>query len=152
MIVTQLNSKTAERLQTLHPRFEAALNALKQLAESNPENGRHEIDGDCIFATVYTYQSKTRDQKKFEIHKDYIDIQYIVKGAEVMDEAPLETLVPLGDYKPDVQLFKAGEDHCPATVHAGEFALFFPHEAHAPGIAVNNVPTEVKKIVVKVLA
>ena len=34
----------------------------------------------------------------------------------------------------------------------GDFCIFFPHDIHRPGMAYQDVPTPVKKIVVKVRA
>ena len=38
----------------------------------------------------------------------------------------------------------------PLLVAAGTFAIFFPHDAHMPGLCVDGAPVDVKKIVMKV--
>ena len=47
----------------------------------------------------------------------------------------------------DVYFFDAEGDHF--VVHAGQFAVFAPQDAHRPGLAVDG-PAPIKKVVVKV--
>ena len=152
MIVSNLNDKMIENYKKVHPRFEAAFNALVDLNAKNAEDGRYDIDGDNVYALVMTGPTKPAAEKKFEVHREYIDSQFIVSGSEVMGYETLEKLTPAGDYKPDVQKLNLNDCYDKLILEGGEFAVFFPYEPHAPGIAVNDTPTEFKKIVVKVLA
>lgn len=152
MIVTNLNNPLVESYKKTHPRFEAAFEALKKLVAEDAADGKYEIDGKNIFASISTYQTKPTAEKKFEIHKDYIDIQYIVSGREIMGNEALDELTPMGDYKPDAQFFYLNDNYDKIYLSAGELAVFFPNEPHGPGIAVDETPSTVKKIVVKVLA
>jgi YhcH/YjgK/YiaL family protein len=54
--------------------------------------GRHEIDGDDVFALVQRYTTKPIEERVFESHRKYIDIQYVLQGREVMCWAPLPLL------------------------------------------------------------
>ena len=152
MIAANLNDKMIESYKNVHPRFEVAFEALKKFAASCPEDGKYEIDGKNVFISVMTGPTKPKADKFFEIHRDYIDIQYIVSGEEIMGNESLDKLTPATEYKPDVQKLNLNDEYDQIKLEAGEFAIFFPYEPHAPGIAVNDVPVEVKKIVVKVLA
>lgn len=152
MIVANINDKMIENYKKVHPRFEAAFETLKKLACENAEIGKYVIDGDNLYAMVQAYDTKPVAEKKFEIHKDYIDIQYIISGEELMGYESLDKLTPMGDYKPDAQFFYINEEYDKINLGAGEFVVFFPNEPHAPGAAVNDVPSAVKKIVVKILA
>lgn len=152
MIVANIKDVWVENYKALHPRFEAAFCALKKLIADNAEVGKYEIDGQNIYAMVQEYETKPVAEKKFEIHKDYIDIQYIISGKEVMGNESLDKLTPMGEYKPDAQLFYMNDGYDKIFLSDGEFAIFFPEEPHAPGGAVDDKPSAVKKIVVKVLA
>ena len=147
MIIASLDNENLKNYEMSHSRFEIALQALKNLVKENAE-----IDGKDVFASVQEYDTKPALEKKFEIHRDYIDIQYIVSGEEIMGSESIDKLTPLGDYKPDAQFFALNEDYDKIKLEANDFAIFFPSEPHAPGIAVNDIPSKVKKIVVKVLA
>ena len=152
MIVANIKDASVENYKGAHPRFEAAFCALKKLVADNAEVGKYEIDGQNIYAMVQEYQTKPLAEKKFEIHKNYIDIQYIVSGKEVMGNESLDKLTPMNEYKPDVQHVYMNDGYDRIFLSDGEFAIFFPKEPHAPGVAVDDKPSAVKKIVVKVLA
>ena len=152
MIAANINDQMIENYKKVHPRFEAAFEGLKKLIADNAEVGKHVIDGDNIYAMVQEYETKPLSEKKFEIHKDYIDIQYIISGEELMGYESLDKLTPMGDYKPDAQLFYMNNSFDKINLCAGEYVVFFPNEPHAPGVAVNDVPSAVRKIVVKILA
>ena len=51
-------------------------------AEKLPD-GAYEIDGERVFANVQTYRTKQQDENsRFEAHKKYIDVQYVVSGID----------------------------------------------------------------------
>ena len=47
-----------------------------------------------------------------------------------------------------MQLYAPGSLLLP--LHAGQFAIFFPQDVHAPCLAMDDQPSEVVKVVVKV--
>lgn len=152
MISANINEAMLEVYIKIHPRFEAAFEALKKLISENAEVGKYEIDGTNIYAMVQEYETKPFSEKKFEIHKEYIDIQYIVSGKEAMGFDSLDKLTPVGKYAPDIQFFGMNEGYDRINLCAGEYVVFFPDEPHAPGAAVDDIPSTVKKIVVKIKA
>ena len=152
MIAANLNDTMLENYKKLHPRFELEFEALKKLVSENAEVGKYEIDGKNVHAIVQEYETKPLPEKKFEIHKEYIDIQYIVSGEEVMGFESLDKLTPKSDYTPDAQFFFVNDGCDKLNLCAGEYVVFFPEEPHAPGAAINDVPSKVKKIVVKIKA
>ena len=79
-------------------------------------------------------------------------MQYIVEGVERMGYAPLHNgLAVRQAYDPqkDFLMYDATGDFF--AVRAGSFAIFSPHDLHAPGIAADapGAPQEVCKVVVK---
>ena len=89
---------------------------------------------------------------KFEYHKNYIDVQYILSGEEIIGWAHAEqmTITENYDAKKDI-CFGAVEKErmTPVYMKAGRVAVFFPEDAHAPKLAA-NVLCNVCKVVVKV--
>src|SRR4051812_13421544 len=67
----------------ISPGIARALEALRDGIGAKPD-GRYEIDGDGVVALVQSYQSKTTDFAVWETHQRYIDVQFIVEGAERM--------------------------------------------------------------------
>ena len=98
---------------------------------------------------VQTYDTKPRSAGRWEAHKRYIDIQFIVEGEEVMGVAPVSELTEKTPFDPakDVGFFDGTGQFF--TMRAGEFAILYPHDAHMPQIAPGE-PAYVRKVVVKV--
>ena len=148
MIADNLNN--CGKYVTAHEGFTEAFDFLKKAVDKNYPEGRYEIDGDRVFAFIQSYTSKT--DSSFEAHKNYIDIQFIVSGVEVMKVADISKMTPDCEYsvEKDIAFFKDNEKASVLTLEAGEYGIFFPWDTHKPGLCVNNSPDEVKKIVVKV--
>jgi YhcH/YjgK/YiaL family protein len=121
-------------------------------------DGRHEIAGNEIFASVQTYLPKTAAEGRWEAHRRYIDIQYLVYGSEGIGYSPLEKLKVTQAYDPekDIMFFSQGpEAGSLLKVETKMFAIFFPADAHMPGLSLGEPagqPAQVKKIVLKILA
>jgi biofilm protein TabA len=135
----------------LSPRFARAFAFLEGLP-AHPTVGRHEIDGEDIFAFVQQHLTKPVAEKQFEVHRKYVDIQYMVKGRELIYWAPLAQLseeTMAFDEKLDAALYRGSPDMVPIQLRAGQFAVLFPRDGHAPSCAW-DAPAEVLKVVVKV--
>jgi YhcH/YjgK/YiaL family protein len=147
MIADTLNN--ASQYMNLSHGIAAALNFLKTQDLKNLSLGRHDIDGDNCFALVQVYDTKPTNQGKWEAHRKYLDVQFVVDGAERMGYAPVTTLAITNEYDPslDVAFFQGEGDFL--TIQAGSFAIFAPQDAHMPQMAVCQ-PQSVRKIVVKV--
>ncbi|MFA7228945.1 MAG: YhcH/YjgK/YiaL family protein [Melioribacteraceae bacterium] len=147
MIFDQL--KNAHLYFPLSDRIAKALQYLAQTDFANIAPGTYEIDGENIFALVQEYSTRPLSSSKWESHKKYIDIQYIVSGKEKMGYTDAKKVIVLQRYHPnnDIVLYK-GEGNF-ITAEEGQFVLFFPTDIHMPQLAI-NIPREVKKVVVKV--
>ncbi len=141
-----------QRYASLNPRFAAAFEFLQKLPADQPL-GRHEIDGDNCFALVQIYTTKPVAQGLFESHERYIDIQFIQAGAETLLWAPRATLKITQPYnaEKDVAFYAMPARTTAVNLVAGEFAIFFPEDGHAPGIEYGSA-TEVRKVVIKIRA
>jgi YhcH/YjgK/YiaL family protein len=150
MIVDALANAALYR--AVHPRLADALDYLAAFDPSTPD-GRVAIDEDRVYAQVQTYATKPAAEKKWESHRRYLDVQYVVSGRELIGVAPSDALdgaTPYNDAKDVVNY--AGPRGAAATlfVEGGQFAIFFPHDGHQPGVAAGE-SAEVRKVVVKVL-
>jgi len=128
----------------------AALDYLRKTDFSALAPGRYELDGDKLYALVQQYDSKPREQGRLEAHRRYIDVQYVAEGAERMGYGNVDDLKVVTEYDGTKDaLFLQGESDF-VVMHAGSFAVFWPQDAHMPGIAL-QAPQRVKKVVLKVL-
>jgi YhcH/YjgK/YiaL family protein len=132
-------------------RWDKAFNFLKSTDFSKSELKRYDIDNDKLFATVSEYMSKNEETTQFEAHRKYIDIQYLISGKEVMNIAPLKSvtkvLVPYDAIK-DIE-FVAVSKSLDLKAAPGYFFIFFPDDAHRPGLK-DGVNSPVRKVVIKV--
>ena len=120
---------------------------LRTVSKDTP-NGRYELDNG-VYYMVMDASLSSAEGKLFEAHRKYTDVQYILDGEETMiytDVTPLTESVP---YNPDKDIvFFECKGGFTFTVKAGEFAVFTPTDAHAPGIGVGTA----KKVVMKIPA
>ena len=113
------------------------------------ESGKYFIDGDKIYANVQEYQTKL--DAKYEAHKKYIDIQYMIKGTEligVCSKDDCETCVEY-DESADIEFLNCNHSDDWQNINEDEFLVLFPNDAHKPSICIDE-PKIVKKVVVKV--
>ncbi len=141
----------ASTYRHLGPRFAAGLDWLEKAPTDLPD-GRYEIDGNTVFALVQSYTTVAPTQKRFESHRRYADIQYLVRGEETVFHVPVGSLEPATPYDEpqDFLLHAEVAAATPLQLRAGSFAIFLPQDGHKPG-CVAHAESPVRKIVVKVL-
>lgn len=120
------------------------------------ECGRHEI-APGVYANVQQLDTKLPHEAKFEAHREYIDIQYVISGSERMDFSLIDNFVTQIPYdaQKDLEFLSLKDDaFCPNTicVKEGEFAVFFPQDCHAPMLCMNEKRENIKKVIVKIKA
>jgi YhcH/YjgK/YiaL family protein len=111
-----------------------------------------EIKGRELFVRPSQYQTRFPEEGRFETHDVYADLQYVVSGGERMEMAPPDVLTAATVYDPqgDIRFFTADKDITGIVVRSGEFAVFFPGEAHRPMCQRGLGPEAVKKLVFKI--
>ncbi len=112
-------------------------------------SGKHDIDGDTIFALVQEYQTKPLAECKLESHKKYIDIQYVIRGDEFMGITTKNNQKILEVNEDKDYTFYEGTTSL-VRVSKGMFTIFFPDDLHQPCVQT-ELASEVKKVVIKVL-
>ena len=121
---------------------------LRREFQSLPE-GRHQIH-DNVIAIVQTYPTKPQSEGRWEAHRQYADIQYIVSGRERMGIAALREMEMTGAYDSDRDLAFFTGDGQFFRVTAGQFAVFFPTDVHMPSLRAFDAAETVTKVVLKV--
>lgn len=136
--------------EKMGPRFARAFEYLRSFKPETAD-GRYDLDGDKVFALVQSYETKPADGKKFESHRKYIDVQYVAKGVEILEHAPIGALKIETSYvdKDDYLLYHDDKFATSIKLRDGGFAIFFPEDGHKPCCSVEK-PSTVKKVVVKV--
>lgn len=133
----------------LNPGIRRALVYLSQTDFSTLETGKYPIKGDDIFAIISEYDTREYDAHRWENHREYIDVQYMVSGIESIGYTQAGGCFPATPYDMAKDIaFWAGEGDI-LTLRPHMFAVFYPQDAHQPGL-IHGCSSLVKKVVVKV--
>lgn len=146
MIIDTLEN--ADKYFSLNPHFAAAFRYLRNPAIRKLTSDHDTIDADKLFAIVSRKPGKKKDEAKLEVHKNYIDIQFVIHGNDSMGwKAAGRCTKVFAPYDPgrDIAFF-GDEPVIWCTVTPGVFAIFFPADAHAPMVSDG----EIHKVIIKV--
>lgn len=141
--------QNAENYYKLGENFQKGFEFLKNTDLKNLENGKYQIDGENVFVSVQDYTTKPESEGKFEAHKKYADIQFIIKGEEKIGYTNIQNCTPSTFYDDtnDIVFLEGSGDFI--TARENTFLIFLPQDAHMPCILTDS-PGYVKKAVVKV--
>ena len=149
MIVAKVESK--KQTPAFYGRLNSAMDFIRNARPEKMADGRYELS-DGMYCLVQRYHSRRDSEVRYEMHKKYADIQYIVSGRERL----LQTFGPLAEAEPfredaDIGAYEDGEAENITYLCAGEFVLYLPGEYHKPSLCFDGVNTdEVVKLVVKI--
>ena len=146
MIVSNLQN--TERIESLHPLFKKLFDYVKSHDILNMECGRIYIDGDNLYINNVNPTCIPAEKQVLEVHRDYIDVQILLEGKETIGWKALE------DAKEETKAYdKEGDcalysDKPTAWLHLepGQFAIFFPEDAHAPVIGEGKIRKMIAKV------
>ena len=137
----------------LHPVLQQALTLAVAANPQEKTPGRYELQGDNIFMNVMQFATQSPEQKKAELHREYIDIQVLLSGEErilfgMTDSARQCEEMHVED---DYQLCSQIADEQAMVLKPGRFVILMPGDPHKPGCVV-QAPMDIKKVVIKVRA
>ncbi len=129
--------------------WDKAFEYLRETDLKNIPPGRYAIDGDNVFAIITDGPGKEFEKGKWESHRHYNDIQYVIRGEEKIGIAPFPSLTVTEPYdnSKDIAFYTGKGKYY--TANPTMFFIFFPENAHRPGIKINGADP-IKKIVIKV--
>ncbi|MDB5261285.1 MAG: hypothetical protein JWQ14_566 [Adhaeribacter sp.] len=140
--------ENADKYAGLHRNFAKAFEFIKSVDLETIEVGKYPIDGLEVHAAVMVKDGGPAETAKFEAHRNYIDIQVCPTGSEELGWKPLNKChSPKDEYNPekDVTFYNDKPDTY-FKMTAGQFAIFYPEDVHAPLIGEGQI----KKLVVKI--
>lgn len=146
------NQKAFEKLYKASPAlWDKAFDWLKTTDLEAIEPGTYIIEEGNLKAIVSEAPAPELAYVKWEAHKYFSDIQYIVKGKAQMGVAPVSqaSITEAYDSEKDIAFFDVEGTYYDAE--PGTFFIFTPEDAHRPGILVPGYDT-IKKVVLKVRA
>lgn len=101
------------------------------------------------FALEQTYFSKDREKCFFESHRKNIDVQFILEGEELIEVDNIQNLNVNFEYDKNMDLIKYDDSSFSSVIKLkkGDIAIFFPDDAHMPGIKINESKKIIKTVV-----
>lgn len=141
--------KNAKTYYNLSDNLKKGLEWLERTDLEIIPDGKYEINGQKVYASVQTYETKT--DAKYESHRNYIDIQYMIKGSEKIGVTDLNNCTTCIKYdsERDLEFYDINCTEEYLELSESQFLIFYPNDAHKPSIAIDK-PSIVKKVVVKV--
>lgn len=124
----------------------------KFITENNLQTlkvGSYQLDNG-VYVNIDSYETSAIDVRKYETHKKYIDIQYIISGREKIYITEIKSLKPESDYDEtkDIQFFGNSKSDKSEIVETGDYIIIKPLVAHMPCVYIDK-PELVKKAVFK---
>lgn len=147
MIIDHVSN--AYRYRQLSRGLSRAVEFLARPDLSSLAPGRHEIEGDHVWALVSDYTTSPMSERRWEAHRRHMDVHSVVRGSECIGYSPVGRMraEPYDEAK-DI-LWLSGTGTC-LTLLPGYFMVLWPDEAHMPGVAHGDA-IDVRKVVVKIL-
>ena len=132
--------------------IERALDFLRTTDFTALEPGVVEIDGRNIFAQVLDLTTKEQHENRPEVHRRYLDIQFLAWGEEkigfAIDTGNNQISESLLEQR-DIIFYQQMENESFIEMTPGSYALFFPQDVHRPQCHKHK-ESAIRKIVVKV--
>ena len=147
------------QLKLLPSPLASALKFLKENDLNAHEPGKFVITLDNVpmILQVLDLETKQRSELLPEIHRKYIDVQFLCSGgpedaAYYSDDGSNSICENLLDTQRDICYYdnnvNVREGLIPLEI--GTFAVYFPWDVHVPAVAVGDTPAKIRKIVIKV--
>ena len=153
------NEFFSSQLKLLPVPLASSLRFLKDNDLTAHETGKFEIqlEGVNMILQVLDLETKTRNELLPEIHRKYIDVQFLCSGgpenaAYYNDDGTNTIHENLLDSPRDICFYENNPNIREGLIpmEIGTFAVYFPWDVHIPAIAVDDKPAKIRKIVIKV--
>lgn len=112
-------------------------------------DGSYVIDENGVNLRLSSYVTKSPEDAKIEAHREFLDIQLVLDGEEIIRYGLLEEMDRETEAHPDRDLYFYAGPTQPAALFSGKFLILFPTDVHGPGICLGQ-PSPVRKALVKV--
>ncbi|MEG2274305.1 MAG: YhcH/YjgK/YiaL family protein, partial [Clostridia bacterium] len=125
--------KNSDLYDGCHKNFHQAFDFLKNYKPM--PDGKYLIDGENLYANVTNdFVTSKRDVLTYEAHKNYIDIQCVLAGDELLCSSNIANLNEVSPYdsKRDIAFYEGKSNKFHMTNCC--FAILFPDDAHTGGI------------------
>ena len=144
--------KNCNRYLGLNPNFQQAFALLNKMQNEPFCVGKKVYEGHNLYSISLSYETKAIEDVVFEAHRKFIDVMLIVEGQETIGYLPSQQVgkvTKLYDDSIDALLASTEPGMSKVNMVAGDIAIFYPEDYHAPGANYDGIHS-VKKIIMKV--
>lgn len=126
---------------------------LKYYAENDliaRKPGSYVIDGKKIFVNVAEYETELAAERFWEAHREYIDLHVLMEGQERIDVSFTQNMQEKSyDAAKDMLVLEGQAQAGVNMLHAGDFLVCYPQDAHRTAVHV-DLKSKVKKCIFKI--
>ena len=135
---------------SLEERCMEAVNFLTQLKAEDLALGRHDVN-EGFFYNVIEYDTTNEEDKPYESHREYVDIQLLLSGEEIMQVIDTDRLRVKEQYDltKDCTIYEPSNNAAFIVLRPGSVMILYPKDAHR-SMSYNGIANHVVKIVGKV--
>jgi len=138
---------------SIYPKvIQKAINYLIDTDLINIEAGIYELQGKDMYAQVSNIETDSKENRKPEVHRKYIDVQFLVEGKEKIGfavDTGKNKIVAEYDAEKDILFYEECENESDIIMIPGAFVVFFSNIVHRPACSVKEV-SKIKKVVIKI--
>ena len=137
------------RYAGMHPNLGRGFLAIEMCLGRPLPEGNQTLEVNGLSVVVQRYRTVPSSEKKMEGHRRNIDIQYMVRGKEIIHWENTDSLSPITPYNEerDHLNYDDGTGGSPIRLKPGFFAVFWPEDSHKTGCQWGEAEDVVKFIV-----
>lgn len=121
----------------------------EQTVQTMPEAPVQLREGE-VFVNPAQFITKPLEECRFELHRNFADVHYILEGSETIIVADIAETTETTPYNKVQDIsFATCTKGVVCTLYPGDFLVCFPQDAHRVGI-MQNAPAPVKKLIGKI--
>lgn len=122
---------------------------LNNVDQEQLEDGNYVISEGHMFASVQSYDTCEITERHFESHKEFVEIQYLIRGKELFAITQLDHLLKAGEEREqDNYFYEFPKEYSSIILTPGQFLVLMPSDGHASRGKVGN-SERVKKVIFK---
>ncbi|MBQ2743557.1 MAG: YhcH/YjgK/YiaL family protein [Oscillospiraceae bacterium] len=122
------NSDTYAACNSLFPEIFEKLKTLTP----NDAGKKFVIEEGVVWISVSSTETAPQGVRKFEAHKKFLDIHFVIEGEETFVFANADELMPETEYNEAEDYLLLNGEGTKLTLRAGDFCIVYPQDAHIP--------------------
>lgn len=117
----------------------------------NQKDGKYEILANDVYYIIANLTTADEASLKSEFHNEYIDIQILLCGDEIISSSSQLISIPhdFEEHKSDLFFVEDDEITTRVNLKVGDFVVFYPGEVHRPTCMIGE-PCSIKKAIFKI--